>query len=207
MVVPAVFPYAARGIYLCHAVSRPAMPLLGYSRMMVNGGWDSALRRTMQARHYSKKVHEHFFNPKNAGAFDLSDPEVNAKVGTAVVGKAACGDVIKLQVMVEDGKIRDARFKTFGCGSAIASSSYATELIKGKSCADALKLRNTDIAAELNLPPVKVHCSLLAEDAVKHAIRDYQKKQEKAAAASASSPPIQLPPSSGTEGTASSPAE
>ncbi|KFG44319.1 iron-sulfur cluster protein ISCU [Toxoplasma gondii FOU] len=131
-----------------------------------------------QLRRYSKKVHEHFFNPKNAGAFDLSDPETRSKVGTAVVGKAACGDVIKLQVLVEDGKIRDARFKTFGCGSAIASSSYATELIKGKTCDDALKLKNTDIAEYLNLPPVKVHCSLLAEDAVRHAILDYQKKQK-----------------------------
>lgn len=105
---------------------------------------------------------------------------MKAKVGTAVVGKAACGDVIKLQVLVEDGKIADARFKTFGCGSAIASSSYATELIKGKTCDEALRLKNTDIAEYLNLPPVKVHCSLLAEDAVRHAILDYQKKQKDA---------------------------
>lgn len=139
-----------------------------------------------QIRWYSKKVHEHFFNPRNAGAFDLSDPETRSKVGTAVVGKAACGDVIKLQVLVEDGKIRDARFKTFGCGSAIASSSYATELIKGKTCDDALKLKNTDIAEYLNLPPVKVHCSLLAEDAVRHAILDYQKKQKEAQVSGAS---------------------
>ncbi|CDJ49659.1 nifU protein, putative [Eimeria brunetti] len=99
-----------------------------------------------QRRGYSKEVHDHFFNPRNAGSFDLSDPENKDKVGTAIVGKAACGDVIKLQVKVEDGKITDARFKTFGCGSAIASSSYATELIKGKTTEEALKLRNTEIA-------------------------------------------------------------
>ncbi|CDJ30614.1 nifU protein, putative [Eimeria mitis] len=119
----------------------------------------------LQHRCYSKEVHDHFFNPRNAGSFDLNDPENKDKgllvctgsfdlndpenkdkVGTAIVGKAACGDVIKLQVKVEGGKITDARFKTFGCGSAIASSSYATELIKGKTPEEALKLRNTDIA-------------------------------------------------------------
>ncbi|CDJ58994.1 nifU protein, putative [Eimeria maxima] len=135
--------------------------------------------RLIQQRFYSKEVHDHFFNPRNAGSFDLNDPANKDKVGTAIVGKAACGDVIKLQVKVEDGKITDARFKTFGCGSAIASSSYATELIKGKTTEEALQLRNTDIAAHLNLPPVKIHCSLLAEDAVKLAIDDYKNKQNK----------------------------
>lgn len=132
-----------------------------------------------QQRSYSKEVHDHFFNPRNAGSFDMNDPQNKDKVGTAIVGKAACGDVIKLQVKVEDGKITDARFKTFGCGSAIASSSYATELIKGKTTDEALKLRNTDIASHLNLPPVKIHCSLLAEDAVKLAIDNYNSKKPK----------------------------
>ncbi|KAL8269801.1 hypothetical protein Esti_006280 [Eimeria stiedai] len=133
-----------------------------------------------QRRDYSKEVHDHFFNPRNAGSFDMNDPANKDKVGTAIVGKAACGDVIKLQVKIEDGKITDARFKTFGCGSAIASSSFATELIKGKTPDEALKLRNTDIASHLNLPPVKIHCSLLAEDAVKLAIDNYNSKKSKA---------------------------
>ncbi|KAL8447617.1 hypothetical protein Emag_004227 [Eimeria magna] len=133
-----------------------------------------------QQRNYSKEVHDHFFNPRNAGSFDMNDPANKDKVGTAIVGKAACGDVIKLQVKIEDGKITDARFKTFGCGSAIASSSFATELIKGKTPDEALKLRNTDIASHLNLPPVKIHCSLLAEDAVKLAIDNYNSKKSKA---------------------------
>lgn len=136
-------------------------------------------RHLGQQRSYSKEVHDHFFNPRNAGSFDMNDPANKDKVGTAIVGKAACGDVIKLQVKVEDGKITDARFKTFGCGSAIASSSYATELIKGKTTEEALKLRNTDIASHLNLPPVKIHCSLLAEDAVKLAIDNYNSKKPK----------------------------
>ncbi|KAF8822507.1 hypothetical protein IE077_000569 [Cardiosporidium cionae] len=126
-----------------------------------------------QQRNYSDEVHEHFQKPKNVGKFDKND----STIGTAIVGKAACGDVIKLQVKVENDTIVDARFKTFGCGSAIASSSYVTELIKGKSCTDALYVKNTEIAEHLKLPPVKIHCSLLAEDAVRHAIKDYQQKQ------------------------------
>ncbi|EEA05707.1 FeS cluster assembly scaffold IscU domain-containing protein, putative [Cryptosporidium muris RN66] len=122
---------------------------------------------------YSEAVHDHFRNPRNVGTL----PSDKKNVGTAVVGKAACGDVVKLQVSIEDGVIRDAKFKTFGCGSAIASSSYVTELIKGKTPEDALKIKNTDIANYLNLPPVKLHCSLLAEDAVHLAIKDYQSKQ------------------------------
>ncbi|CEM21748.1 unnamed protein product [Vitrella brassicaformis CCMP3155] len=123
-------------------------------------------------RRYSENVHEHFQHPRNVGSFKKGEEHV----GTAIVGKAACGDVIKLQVKIEEGVIKDAKFKTFGCGSAIASSSYATELIKGKTPEEAMQLKNTDIADYLKLPPVKIHCSLLAEDAVRHAIEDYQKK-------------------------------
>ncbi|KAF8822117.1 iron-sulfur cluster protein ISCU [Cardiosporidium cionae] len=133
----------------------------------------SLLSPGRQVRYYSDEVREHFQNPKNVGKFDKNDNTI----GTAIVGKAACGDVIKLQVKVENDTIVDAKFKTFGCGSAIASSSYVTELIKGKSCSDALHVKNTEIAEHLKLPPVKIHCSLLAEDAVRHAISDYQQKQ------------------------------
>ncbi|CDR95965.1 iron sulfur cluster assembly protein nifU-like, putative [Babesia bigemina] len=125
-------------------------------------------------RFYSPEVKDHFYKPRNVGSFDKNDP----RVGTAVVGKAACGDVIKFQVKVEDGVIKDACFKTFGCGSAIASSSYVTELIKGKTCAEAAAIKNTDIAEVLSLPPVKVHCSLLAEDAVKMALKNYEEKNK-----------------------------
>uniref|UniRef100_A0A0G4HUI6 Iron-sulfur cluster assembly protein n=1 Tax=Chromera velia CCMP2878 TaxID=1169474 RepID=A0A0G4HUI6_9ALVE len=129
---------------------------------------------SVQRRFYSENVHEHFRNPRNVGSFAKSEPSV----GTAVVGKAACGDVIKMQIKVDDnGIIQDAKFKTFGCGSAIASSSYATELIKGKGVDQALALKNTDIADYLKLPPVKIHCSLLAEDAIKHAIEDWKTKR------------------------------
>lgn len=156
---------------------KPATSVIGRLPLRQMGGWGA--RQLGQQRTYSKEVHDHFFNPRNAGSFDMSDPANKDKVGTAIVGKAACGDVIKLQVKVEDGKITDARFKTFGCGSAIASSSYATELIKGKTTEEALKLRNTDIASHLNLPPVKIHCSLLAEDAVRLAIGNYNSKKPK----------------------------
>eukprot|EP00914_Ancora_sagittata_P023450 GHVO01046402.1.p1 GENE.GHVO01046402.1~~GHVO01046402.1.p1 ORF type:complete len:160 (+),score=22.06 GHVO01046402.1:181-660(+) len=122
---------------------------------------------------YSTEVHDHFSNPRNVGSLDKKDPNV----GTAVVGKAACGDVIKLQVQVKNDIIQDVKFKTFGCGSAIASSSYASELIKGRTTEEALAIKNTDIAHELKLPPVKLHCSLLAEDAIKHAIEDYRRKR------------------------------
>lgn len=125
------------------------------------------------SRQYSQAVHDHFQKPRNVGSFDTKDPTV----GTAVVGKASCGDVIKLQVKIENDVIQDVRFKAFGCGSAIASSSFASELIKGKTCDEALRVKNVEIAENLSLPPVKIHCSLLAEDAVKHAIKDYKNKQ------------------------------
>jgi Fe-S cluster assembly scaffold IscU len=125
------------------------------------------------SRLYHDTVHDHFNNPRNVGKMDKSDP----KVGTAIVGKAACGDVVQLQIKVEDGVITDAKFKTFGCGSAIASASYATELIKGKSADEAADLKNTDISEYLKLPPVKIHCSLLVEEAVKNALDDYKSKQ------------------------------
>ena len=121
---------------------------------------------------YSNKVIDHYNNPRNVGSLDKNDPEV----GTGVVGAPECGDVMKLQLKVTNGVIEDARFKTFGCGSAIASSSLATEWIKGKTIDEAFKIKNTDIVNELNLPPVKIHCSVLAEDAIKAAIADYKKK-------------------------------
>ncbi len=123
---------------------------------------------------YSEKVIEHYENPLNVGSLDKNDPHV----GTGLVGAPACGDVMKLQIRVtDDGVIEDAKFKTFGCGSAIASSSLATEWIKGMTIAEAGALKNTQIVEELNLPPVKIHCSVLAEDAIKAAIADYKKKQ------------------------------
>lgn len=123
---------------------------------------------------YHKKVVDHYENPRNVGSLDKNANNV----GTGLVGAPACGDVMKLQIQVdENGKIVDAKFKTFGCGSAIASSSLATELLKGKSVYEALKIKNTDIAKELCLPPVKLHCSMLAEDAIKAALSDYKLKQ------------------------------
>ena len=123
---------------------------------------------------YSEKVIEHYENPKNVGTLDKDDESV----GTGLVGAPACGDVMRLQIKVgEDGVIQDARFKTFGCGSAIASSSLATEWIKGKNIDEAEKIKNSQIAEELNLPPVKIHCSVLAEDAIKSAIEDYRRKK------------------------------
>ncbi|MBF0446456.1 MAG: Fe-S cluster assembly scaffold IscU [Magnetococcales bacterium] len=123
---------------------------------------------------YNDKVLDHYENPRNVGSFDKNDDNV----GTGMVGAPACGDVMKLQIKVgDDGIISDAKFKTFGCGSAIASSSLVTEWIKGKSLDDALTIKNKDIAEELALPPVKIHCSVLAEDAIKQAINDYKKKQ------------------------------
>ena len=124
---------------------------------------------------YSEKVIEHYENPRNVGTLDSKSDDV----GTGLVGAPACGDVMRLQIRVNaDGVIEDARFKTFGCGSAIASSSMATEWIKGKKIDEAGQLSNSQIAAELNLPPVKIHCSVLAEDAIKSAIEDYRKKRE-----------------------------
>ena len=125
---------------------------------------------------YSDKVLDHFSNPRNVGTLDKS----SSRVGTGIVGAPECGDVMKLQIEVdEDGRIVDAKFKTFGCGSAIAASSLATEWLKGRSLNEATELKNTDIATELSLPPVKIHCSVLAEDAVKAAIADWKKKHEK----------------------------
>jgi nitrogen fixation protein NifU and related proteins len=123
---------------------------------------------------YSDKVLDHYENPRNVGSFDKGD----ASVGTGMVGAPACGDVMRLQIKVSgDGVIEDAKFKTYGCGSAIASSSLVTEWLKGKTLDEALEIKNTAIAEELALPPVKVHCSVLAEDAIKAAITDYQTKQ------------------------------
>ena len=123
---------------------------------------------------YSDKVVDHYENPRNVGTFDKNDPNV----GSGMVGAPACGDVMRLQIKVNDnGVIEDAKFKTYGCGSAIASSSLVTEWIKGKSLDEAGAIKNTDIAAELALPPVKIHCSILAEDAIKAAIDDYKSKQ------------------------------
>jgi nitrogen fixation NifU-like protein len=124
---------------------------------------------------YSDKVLDHYNNPRNVGSFDKD----NEKVGTGVVGAPECGDVMKLQIKIENDQVVDAKFKTFGCGSAIASSSLATEWVKGKSLDDVLKIKNTDIVEELNLPPVKIHCSVLAEDAIRAAISDYRKKNLK----------------------------
>ena len=122
---------------------------------------------------YSDKVIDHYENPRNVGSFDKSDESV----GTGMVGAPACGDVMKLQIKVNDeGVIEDAKFKTYGCGSAIASSSLITEWVKGKSLDEALAIKNSEIAEELELPPVKVHCSILAEDAIKAAVADYKKK-------------------------------
>jgi len=124
---------------------------------------------------YSKEVIDHYENPRNVGSFDKGD----SNVGTGLVGAPACGDVMKLQLKIaDDGVIEDAKFKTFGCGSAIASSSLVTEWVKGKTVDEAMSIQNGDIAEELSLPPVKIHCSVLAEDAIKAAIADFRAKQE-----------------------------
>lgn len=121
---------------------------------------------------YSEKVIDHYENPRNVGSFGKDDVDI----GTGLVGAPACGDVMKLQIKVQEGVIVDAKFKTFGCGSAIASSSLITEMVKGQTLDDAFKIKNIEIAQELSLPPVKIHCSVLAEDAIKAAIEDYRKK-------------------------------
>lgn len=123
---------------------------------------------------YSAQVIDHYENPRNVGSFDKAD----TNVGTGMVGAPACGDVMKLQIKVEDGIITDAKFKTYGCGSAIASSSLVTEWVKGKTLDEAGGIKNTHIAQELALPPVKIHCSILAEDAIKAAITDYKQKHD-----------------------------
>lgn len=127
---------------------------------------------------YTEKVIDHYENPRNVGTLDKADPNV----GTGLVGAPECGDVMKLQIEVDEktGMIKDAKFKTFGCGSAIASSSLATEWVKGKTVDEALEIKNTQIVEELSLPPIKIHCSVLAEDAIKAAIQDYLNKSKKA---------------------------
>jgi nitrogen fixation NifU-like protein len=133
---------------------------------------------------YSEKVIEHYEHPRNVGTLDKEDPTV----GTGLVGAPACGDVMRLQIKVnaETGVVEDAKFKTFGCGSAIASSSLVTEWVKGKTLDEAMALKNSQIVEELNLPPVKIHCSVLAEDAIKSAIADFRRKQEARAQSAAS---------------------
>ena len=124
---------------------------------------------------YSAKVLDHYNNTRNVGKMDMKDPHV----GTGMVGAPACGDVMKLQIRIEDDIVTDAKFKTYGCGSAIASSSLLTEWVKGKTISDVQAIKNTEIVEELNLPPVKIHCSVLAEDAIKSAVKDYIDKQPK----------------------------
>ena len=124
---------------------------------------------------YSAKVLDHYNNPRNVGKMDMKDPHV----GTGMVGAPACGDVMKLQIRIEDDIVTDAKFKTYGCGSAIASSSLLTEWVKGKTISDVQAIKNTEIVEELNLPPVKIHCSVLEEDAIKSAVKDYIDKQPK----------------------------
>ncbi|KAK6483550.1 iron-sulfur cluster assembly scaffold protein IscU-like [Huso huso] len=149
------------------AVKRCCSPLMLFRRL-------SAPELTTHSC-YHKKVVDHYENPRNVGSLDKSAKNV----GTGLVGAPACGDVMKLQIQVdEQGKITDARFKTFGCGSAIASSSLVTEWVKGKTVDEALMIKNTEIAKELSLPPVKLHCSMLAEDAIKAALADYRLKQD-----------------------------
>ncbi|XP_029676713.1 uncharacterized protein LOC115243683 [Formica exsecta] len=139
------------------------------------GATSKIISRSVPAVFYHVNVLDHYDNPRNVGSLDKNDTQV----GTGLVGAPACGDVMKLQIKVdENGKIVDAKFKTFGCGSAIASSSLATEWVKGKTVDEALALKNTDIAKELCLPPVKLHCSMLAEDAIKAALSDYRIKQQ-----------------------------
>lgn len=132
-----------------------------------------------QHRSYHEKVLDHYSNPRNVGSLNKNDEDV----GTGLVGAPACGDVMRLQIQVDEatGVIKDVKFKTFGCGSAIASSSYVTELVKGKTLEEALTIKNTAIAKELSLPPVKLHCSMLAEDAIKSAVKDYKTKRAGAA--------------------------
>ncbi|KAL7138991.1 hypothetical protein ABFS83_09G020400 [Erythranthe nasuta] len=144
---------------------------------IVGQGLRSPAAAPAALRMYHERVVDHYNNPRNVGAFDKNDPTV----GTGLVGAPACGDVMKLQIKVdeESGKIVDACFKTFGCGSAIASSSVATEWVKGRQMEEVLSIKNTEIAKHLSLPPVKLHCSMLAEDAIKAAVKDYEAKRSK----------------------------
>ena len=142
---------------------------------------------------YSEKVIDHYQSPRNVGAFGKSNEvKERSDIGVGIVGAPECGDVMQLQIKVnDDGVIEDAKFKCFGCGSAIASSSLATEWIKGRTVDDALNIKNTEIVEELSLPPVKIHCSVLAEDSIRHAIADYKKKNEGNGSASAEAPASQ----------------
>jgi len=146
---------------------------------IVSQGLAATTGRTLAqkfSRSYSVKVNDHFYQPRNIGTLDIADPQV----GTAIVGKASCGDVIRLQVKVNDNDIiEDVKFKAFGCGSAIASSSYVSTMMKGLTTDAALAIKNTEVAHALSLPPVKIHCSLLAEDAVKRAITDFRNKRNR----------------------------
>ena len=143
---------------------------------------------------YSSKVIDHYENPRNAGSLDKEAPDV----GTGLVGAPACGDVMKLQIRVnEQGVIEDAKFKTFGCGSAIASSSLVTEWVKGRSVEEALRIKNTEVAEELALPPVKIHCSVLAEDAIRAAVADWQRKRAAAPAGEGPAAAASQPPAAG----------
>ncbi|KAL6011498.1 iron-binding protein [Asimina triloba] len=150
-------------------------------RRFLGLGQEQGQGRLILARLYHERVVDHYNNPRNVGSFDKNDPDV----GTGLVGAPACGDVMKLQIRVDDtsGKIVDACFKTFGCGSAIASSSVVSEWVKGRPMEEALSIKNTEIAKHLSLPPVKLHCSMLAEDAIKAAIKDYEAKKGKLASA------------------------
>ena len=158
----------AAGTGLARAMIRPAT----VSRTNLISG---AISPVMSKRLYHEKVLDHYANPRNVGVLNKNAPDV----GTGLVGAPACGDVMRLQIQVDDatGVIKDVKFKTFGCGSAIASSSYVTELVKGKTLDEALQVKNTAIAKELSLPPVKLHCSMLAEDAIKSAVKDYRSKR------------------------------
>jgi Fe-S cluster assembly scaffold IscU len=150
----------------------------GIARAATSAGQASRGAVVLGRRAYHEKVVDHYDHPRNVGSFDKNDPNV----GTGLVGAPACGDVMKLQIKVDEktGDIIDACFKTFGCGSAIASSSVASEWIKGKPMEDAVSIKNSDIAKHLSLPPVKLHCSMLAEDAIKAAVKDYKSKRAKA---------------------------
>ncbi|GLJ46926.1 hypothetical protein SUGI_0990290 [Cryptomeria japonica] len=141
------------------------------------GGASNGAPLAAGVRGYHERVVDHYNNPRNVGSFDKNDPDV----GTGLVGAPACGDVMKLQIKVDEktGEVKDACFKTFGCGSAIASSSLASEWIKGKKMEEAVSIKNSDIAKHLSLPPVKLHCSMLAEDAIKAAVKDYEAKRAK----------------------------
>ncbi|KAJ8904436.1 hypothetical protein NDN08_000954 [Rhodosorus marinus] len=152
-----------------------SLSLLNYARVAGSGRWALGVMAG-NSRAYHQKVIDHYENPRNVGSLSKEDPDV----GTGLVGAPACGDVMKLQIRVDkEGNIVESKFKTFGCGSAIASSSLATEMVKGMNVNDAVKIKNAEIASELKLPPVKLHCSMLAEDAIKAAVKNLEEKRAK----------------------------